>query len=117
MALSAALPTILDERPEIRLRRSRTGKASRKKLGDLKKISTEQPGAWAPFNPPRPAAGAPAPRCGVTGKLKLQREQTLGSTPSCFVYVNAQLVAASNAFTASPRDEVSSACPQLEDSD
>jgi hypothetical protein len=34
---------------------------SQEALGDLKKISSENPGAWAPTNPPRPAAGAPPP--------------------------------------------------------
>ncbi|MEO7719676.1 MAG: DUF4157 domain-containing protein [Capsulimonas sp.] len=34
---------------------------SQQALGDLKKISTENPGAWAPFNSPLPAAGAPPP--------------------------------------------------------
>jgi hypothetical protein len=34
---------------------------SQEALGDLKKISTENPGAWPPFNPPRPAAGVTAP--------------------------------------------------------
>jgi hypothetical protein len=34
---------------------------SQEALGDLKKISSDQPGAWAPFNPPRQAAGALAP--------------------------------------------------------
>lgn len=32
---------------------------SQEALGDLKKISQEQPSAWAGFNPPRPAAGVP----------------------------------------------------------
>ncbi|NJO59772.1 MAG: DUF4157 domain-containing protein [Richelia sp. RM2_1_2] len=35
---------------------------SEQALGDIKKISQEQPAAWAGFNPPRPAAGVPAPQ-------------------------------------------------------
>ncbi|BDI30383.1 hypothetical protein CCAX7_24340 [Capsulimonas corticalis] len=34
---------------------------SQQALGDLKKIASENPGAWTPFNSPLPAAGAPPP--------------------------------------------------------